>query len=90
MFTTTRRRSSGKATAAALILLLIVLIPALFAAGWLLSAWLLMLTAGIVHRDWIPALPLLGWKGSLPIAFMSTVLGFIGGVAKATGSKRSS
>lgn len=89
MFTTTRRRSTA-AAAVALILLLILLIPALFAAGWLLSAWLLMLTAGIVHRDWIPALPLLGWKGSLPIAFMFTVLGFIGGVAKATGSKRSS
>jgi hypothetical protein len=89
MFTTTRRRS-GKATAVALILLLIVLIPALFVAGWLLSSWLLMLTAGIVHRDWIPALPLLGWKGSLPIAFMFTAFGFIGGMAKAVGSKRSS
>lgn len=88
MFTTTRRRDTGAAVA--VILLLIALIPALFIAGWLLSAWLLMLTAGIVHRDWIPALPLLGWKGSLPVAFMFTVLGFIGGTAKAAGSKRSS
>jgi hypothetical protein len=88
MFTTTRRRSTGAAVA--VILLLIALIPALFIAGWLLSSWLLMLTAGIVHRDWIPALPLLGWKGSLPIGFMLLLLGAIGGGAARSSGKRSS
>jgi hypothetical protein len=85
---TKRRRSSG--TAAALILLLIIAVPALFVAGWLLSAWLLMLTAGIVHRDWIPALPLLGWKGSLPIGFMLLLLGVIGGSTARSSGKRGS
>jgi hypothetical protein len=83
MFSTIRRRDVGAAIG--IILLLIILIPALFVLGWLL-----MLTAGIVHRDWIPALPLLGWKGALPVGFMLVLLGVIGGGTVRSSSKRSS
>lgn len=43
---------------------------AMLAIGWTLSAWLLMLTVGVIHDEWLPALPPVGYA----TAFVLTVL----------------
>lgn len=43
---------------------------ALLAAMWLASAWLLMIGVEIVHDDWIPALPTLGFRTALLLSLL--------------------
>jgi hypothetical protein len=43
-------------------------VVAAVALGWLCSAWLLMLTIGIAHAQWVPALPTIGFVPALLIA----------------------
>lgn len=38
---------------------------AIVGIGWSVSAWLLMIAVSTVHRDWIPALPPLGYIAAL-------------------------
>lgn len=53
---------------------LIALFVALCVVGWFFVSWLLMLFIGITHRDWWPAVPLLGWHAALPLGFILTLL----------------
>lgn len=38
--------------------------------GWLVTAWEFMLAVGVAHAHWWPALPLLGYRTALVIAFL--------------------
>jgi hypothetical protein len=43
---------------------------ALLAAMWLTSAWVLMIGVGIVHADWIPALPTIGFRTAMLLSLL--------------------
>jgi hypothetical protein len=45
-----------------------VAVLSLTIASWLISAWTLMLTVGIVHAEWIPQLPTIGFRLALLLA----------------------
>jgi hypothetical protein len=47
-------------------LLLIPLVP----ASILLEAWLFMLLVGVVHGEWLPMMPTIGWWSSVLVALM--------------------
>jgi hypothetical protein len=53
---------------------------ALMAAMWLVSSWLLMLGVGIIHADWVHALPTIGF----PISLLLNALAVIRVMAAAT------
>lgn len=57
-------------------------------AFYLFDAWALMLSVGVIHRDWITALPLLSWHVSLIVVIPLSVI--VGGWAAslASGSKK--
>jgi hypothetical protein len=57
--------------------------------AWLISGWFFMLAVGVVHRDWWPAVPLIGYRGALPVAFMLGFIGAIGGAGLAAVTRRS-
>lgn len=40
------------------------------AAAWLVSAWMLMLAVGVVHIEWIPQLPTIGFGLALLLSFL--------------------
>lgn len=47
------------------------------AAAALISAWGLMIVVGIVHADWIPALPMLGFGTALTITSVTAIFGAV-------------
>lgn len=48
----------------------LALIP-LVAGAWLITAWVLMINAGIVHHEWISALPPIGFTTAAVISGVS-------------------
>lgn len=43
------------------------------AAAWLVTAWMLMLAVGVVHAEWIPQLPTIGFGLALLLSFLLVV-----------------
>lgn len=39
----------------------------LVAGYWLAGAWFFMLTVGVIHAQWIPALPTIGFRVALVV-----------------------
>lgn len=48
----------------------LIAILATVAGAWLFAAWILMLIVGIIHLNWIPQLPTIGY----PLALLITIL----------------
>ncbi|MEU5155620.1 hypothetical protein [Glycomyces sp. NPDC021274] len=51
-------------------LLLIPLIP----ASIFVEAWLLMLLVGVVHGEWLPMMPTIGYWSSVLVVLMATAI----------------
>jgi fatty acid desaturase len=47
---------------------------AITAGGYLLTAWSLMITAGIAHRDWWPLVPVMGFHTAFALIFLPFTL----------------
>lgn len=64
----------------------------LLAALWLTGAWTLMLGVGIIHADWIPWLPTIGFPTALllsALTFVRSVVAMAVGYAnKAAGDRK--
>lgn len=62
------------------------------ATAWLVGSWMLMLTVGIVHAEWIPQLPTIGYRLALlltTISLVRVVLGsMLGGLGKVIGGDK--
>lgn len=58
---------------------MLALIPLVFCA-WLVGAWSLMLTVGIIHGAWIPQLPTIGYATALVIGTVAAAAGIMRGV----------
>jgi hypothetical protein len=60
------------------------LILVVLALGWLAGALDLMLTIGIMHRDWWAFIPLMGYHSALaivsPVFFFGVIVGLIKGL----------
>ena len=50
---------------------------ALYLLGWLSGAWMLMLVVGIVHIEWIPQLPTIGFGLALLLVGLVSVFALI-------------
>ena len=48
----------------------VFLVLGLVLGAWMSLAWFIMLTIGIMHRDWWHAIPPMGWAAAVPIGFM--------------------
>jgi MFS-type transporter involved in bile tolerance (Atg22 family) len=64
----------------------IALILAGIVALYLASAWLLMLTVGMVHGEWLHSLPTMGWHAAWVLALPLGIL-FGGSAAAARSGK---
>lgn len=53
---------------------------AVVAASWLITAWLLMVTVGVVHAVWIPQLPTVGFAVALLLSALITARSAIAGI----------
>jgi hypothetical protein len=63
----------------------------LLGALWLTGAWLLMLGVGIVHADWIPWLPTIGFPTALLLSLLSfarSLVAMVVGYANKAGDRR--
>lgn len=50
--------------------------------GTLLGGWLFMLTVGVVHGEWLPMMPTIGYWSAVKVSFMlSLTTGFAWGLA---------
>jgi hypothetical protein len=60
---------------------------AVLVAFWPVTAWDFMLVAGIVHRDWWPAVPSMGVAAAFTIAGFTTLfcvlIGLLAGLLRA-------
>lgn len=66
---------------------LLLLIPVLIAIGALLGGWLFMLTVGVVHGEWLPMMPTIGYWSAVKVsAMLSLTLGFAFGISKSGNS----
>lgn len=63
-------------------LLLIPLIPASIA----IEAWLLMLTVGVIHGEWLSGMPTIGYWSSVLVVLMLTAVGASAGAVKGIGA----
>lgn len=61
----------------------ILAVLAVLAAGLFTSAWLWMLLIGVIHHEWLPMMPTVGYTGALRISLMSFALGGVAGVINA-------
>jgi len=50
-----------------------LLIAAFTIAGWLASAWALMMLVGVLHHQWWPAIPTMGYDTALAASFFLTL-----------------
>lgn len=55
----------------------------LLVAAWVVSAWVLMVTVGVVHAEWIPQLPTIGFGVALLLASLTGLRAVLGAVFKA-------
>lgn len=55
------------------------------AAAWLMTAWMLMLMVGVVHAEWIPQLPTIGFGLALLLAFLTMVRALVAAVLAEVG-----
>lgn len=66
---------------------LMTTIAAMVAAGAIVGGWLLMLTVGVIHGEWLPMMPTLGFWSALKVSFMlSLTVGFGFGLSQANNS----
>ncbi len=56
---------------------------AMIVLGWLVTGWVLMLVVGIVHAEWIPQLPTIGFGLALLLAGVQAVGVILGQVLAA-------
>ena len=57
----------------------ILLVLAFSLGGWLLSAWALMMFIGILHHEWWPVIPTMGYDTALlASAFLTITLALVG------------
>ena len=45
----------------------------LIIGGWAVGAWFTMLTVGVIHADWFPLIPTIGYSTALIIAALTTL-----------------
>lgn len=64
---------------------------ALVAGAWLIGAWFLMITVGVIHAEWFTALPPVGYGVALLISALSGIkagtLSAVAGVVRAVLSR---
>jgi len=53
---------------------------------WLLSAWALMIMAGVAHDGWWSFVPSMGWTVSMEIAALWLAIAVFGGIFQALGA----
>lgn len=56
---------------------------AMLAVAWLIGAWSLMLSVGVIHAEWIPQLPTVGFPTALLLGALLMARTVIGEVLKA-------
>lgn len=57
----------------------ILLLLAVIVGGWMASAWALMMFVGILHHEWWPAIPTMGYDAALLASFfLNLTLALVG------------
>ncbi len=51
----------------------IMLFLVIVAAGALIGGWLLMLTVGVIHGEWLPMMPTIGYVSAVKVSFMLSI-----------------
>lgn len=51
----------------------IMLFLIIVAAGALIGGWLLMLTVGVIHGEWLPMMPTIGYVSAVKVSFMLSI-----------------
>lgn len=61
----------------------IMLALVIIAAGTLIGGWLFMLTVGVIHCEWLPMMPTIGYKSAIKVSFMlSITVGMWAGISQ--------
>lgn len=56
----------------------------LIAAGAMFGGWLFMLTVGVIHGEWLPMMPTIGYWSAVKVSFMlSLTIGIAWGIGQA-------
>jgi hypothetical protein len=55
-----------------------IVAPIVLAAGALFGGWMLMLTVGVIHGEWLTEMPTIGYWSAVKVSFM---LSFMMGLA---------
>jgi len=64
-----------------------VLAPIVFAAGALFGGWMLMLTVGVIHGEWLTDMPTIGYWSAVKVsAMLSLVMGLCFGASRSGGN----
>lgn len=65
---------------------LAALVAVLLFAGPMIGGWLFMLTIGVIHGEWLPMMPTIGYWSAVKVSLMlSLMLGFGLGLSKSQG-----
>jgi hypothetical protein len=51
--------------------------------GWPISAYMLMIIAGVIRAEWIPALPTIGYPAALLLTVLLAARAMVGGLVAA-------
>lgn len=61
----------------------VMLALVIIAAGTLIGGWLFMLTAGVIHGEWLPMMPTIGYWSAVKVSFMlSITVGMWAGISQ--------
>lgn len=56
---------------------------AIIVIGALVGGWIFMLTVGVIHGEWLPMMPTIGYWSAVKVSFMlSLTLGIAFGIAQ--------
>ena len=56
---------------------------AIIVLGALVGGWIFMLTVGVIHGEWLPMMPTIGYWSAVKVSFMlSLTLGIAFGIAQ--------
>lgn len=64
--------------------MILILIPLVLLVGLMWEAWFLMILVGVVHHEWLPMVPTIGYSTAILIASILTLMALPAGLLKAT------
>jgi len=52
----------------------LVAAPIVLALGALFGGWMFMLTVGVIHGEWLPMMPTIGYWSAVKVSFMLSLM----------------